>query len=57
MTRYTEQPGGYEMDSRQDEGESPCASCLTWTLEELLEPCRSECAEMLRGEVERMAAE
>lgn len=66
--RYTEHPGQYEMDSRQDEDYAPCAECGDWTREEFLEPCPegvvprldavcADCAEALRSEVERMAAE
>lgn len=64
--RYVEQPGGYEMDSRQDEDDAPCAECGVWTREELLEPCPAgvfpqvgavcnECAEQLRSAVSEAA--
>lgn len=69
MTRYREEPGQYEMDSRHDEDDgAPCSECGDWTREELLEPCPAgvfprvgsvcpDCAETLRAEVERQAAE
>lgn len=66
--RYTEQPSGMELDSRQDEDEFACAECGSITLADFLEPCPegvvprldavcADCAEALRSEVERMAAE
>lgn len=68
MTRYREEPGQYEMDSDQDEDAAPCAECGVWQAEPFLEPCPrgvqpplgavcGECAESLRAEVGRMAAE
>lgn len=66
--RYTEHSTGMELDSRQDEDEFACSECGLITLADFLEPCPegvfprlgavcADCAEALRSEVERMAAE
>lgn len=67
MTRYTEHPVSLDFDSRQDEDGAACAECLSWTRDELLEPCPpgvtgqrgsvcGECAEMLRAELSQSAS-